>query len=74
MAKRKENHAWVKVNTENMTATFDGPTLACAIELFLMLPAEKQDAALQKLTAEMGRRKQLRADRAQVAALCGVPA
>ena len=61
MAKRKENYAWVKVNTENMTANFDGPTLACAIELFLMLPEEKQDAALQKLTAEIDRRKVLRA-------------
>jgi hypothetical protein len=52
------------VNTEKLTATFDGPTLACAIELFLMPPEEKHEAAMQKLMAEIARRKQLRAARA----------
>ncbi len=62
MAKRKDNYAWVKVNTKTLTATFDGPLFACVQELFLMLPMESFEQALESLTAAAAARKQRHAE------------
>jgi hypothetical protein len=46
MAKRKEDWAKVKVWTPTMTSDFEGPRLACAIELFGTLNADERKRAL----------------------------
>lgn len=67
MAKRKDNWAWVKVNTPSLSASFQGPTLACVRELFLMLPLEQHERALELLAADSAKRKQRHAEAAGAA-------